>query len=185
MFFPFLFLGVLICFCSCASKPAVRDNRPYAYLGDNSRYILLPSGYIENSMDMVQHISASYGGRNYFFNAWVKADETGMDMLLLNEIGANMGELSFRNGVVFFSSPVFPKSLRPEYIVADFQLCFYDASALRQALEDCGLSFESAGTRRRVYQKETIIIEIEKKSGSVRLINHLRGYAYTLEGDFE
>jgi hypothetical protein len=134
---------------------------------------------------MIQHISASYKGRDYFFNAWVRADETGMEMTLLNELGVNMGELSCRDGAVSFSSTVFPQSLKPEYIVADFQLCFYNTRALRQSLEDCGLSFEAGENNRRIFQGKTLIIEIEKSRNTVRLINHLRGYAYTLEGNFE
>lgn len=135
-------------------------------------------------MDMAQQISASWEGRDYFLNAYVQADETGMDMTLLNELGASMGEISYRNGAVSFSSGMFPKSLKPEYIVADFQLCFYDILLLKQALEDSGLTFEYTETNRRIIQGKTVIIEIEKKSNSVRLVNHLRGYAYTLEGEF-
>jgi hypothetical protein len=184
--FFLLFAGVLSCFSSCAARAAIReDRRPYAYLTDSSKYFLLPPGSIENSMDMSQRLSASYEGRQYFFNAWVKADEAGMDMILLNELGASMGELSYRNDAVSFSSPVFPKSLPPEYIVADFQLCFYNTPALRQALEGCGLSFEDTEADRRVLQKGTVIIEIEKTRNTVALVNHLRGYRYTLEGDFE
>jgi len=136
-------------------------------------------------MDSYQLVSASYGGLDYFLNAWVRADETGMEMTLLNELGANMGELSYRDGAVSFSSTVFPKSLKPEYIVADFQLCFYNAGALARVLEKSGLSLEDAGTARRVLQGKKIIIEIEKSQNIVILVNHLRGYVYTLEGDFE
>ena len=105
-------------------------------------------------------------------------------MILVNELGANMGELSYREGTVSFSSPMFPAIFRPEYIVADFQLCFYNALALQEALEESGLSFEYTETERRVYNKGTVIIEINKESGVVKFVNHLRGYAYTLEGDF-
>ena len=176
---------VSLCFFSCASGTTVRENRPFAWLTDNSKYILMPPEYIENPMDMAQQISAYFAGGDYFLNAYVHANKTGMDMTLLNELGASVGELSYRNGVVSFSSPMFPKSLKPEYIVADFQLCFYNAHLLRQTLEDCGLLFENTGLRRRILQGENVIIEIEKSSGAVRLVNHLRGYSYTLEGDFE
>jgi len=170
--------------CSCA-KDTTRENRLNVYLTGSSKYTLLPPGNIENSLDMAQQISASYKGSEYFLNAWVKADEAGMEMTLLNELGAHMGELSYRNGLVSFQSPVFPPSLKPEYIVADFQLCFYNAMALRQALKDCGLSFKDTGNSRRILQGKTLIIEIEKSPNAVRLVNHLRGYAYTLEGNFE
>jgi len=135
-------------------------------------------------MDSYQLVSASYGNRDYILNAWVKADEKGIEMTLMNELGANMGELSYHDGSVSFSSPAFPQSFKGEYVVADFQLCFYNASALSKALADCGLSFEDTGSRRRIFHGKTVIIEIEKNQNTVRLVNHLRGYTYTLEGDF-
>ena len=174
-----------LCLYSCASTAAVRETRPFVYLTDSAKYVLLPPEDIEYTMDTAQHISASYGNQKYFLNAWIQADEAGMDMSLFNELGANMGELSYRGGAVSFSSPVFPKTLKPEYIVADFQLCFYNAPALKQALNDCGLFLEHTEAGRRVLSKDAVVIEIEKSSGSVRLVNHLRGYMYTLEGNFE
>lgn len=172
-----------MCF-SCAGGKADRD-APHVWLTDNSKFILLPPADIENPLDMPQLVSVSYGGQDYYINAWVQADETGIHMTMVNELGANMGELSYGNGAVSFSSPVFPQSLGSEYIVADFQLCFYNTPALRRALEGCGLTFEDSGSIRRVLQGKNVIIEIEKKQNAIRLVNHLRGYTYTLEGDFE
>jgi hypothetical protein len=182
-------LGVLLSLCSCASKIAAGKNLstalPYALLTDRSRFILLPPEGIENPMDMPQFVSASFGGQDYFFNAWVKADETEINMILVNDLGANMGELFYSDRTMSFSSPVFPQSIGPEYIVADFQLCFYSTPALRRALADCGLSIEETETRRCILDGKNVIIEIEKDRYFVKLVNHLRGYAYTLEGDFD
>jgi len=176
---------LFLCCCSCASKVPIKEDRPFIYLTDNSKYFLLPSGEIENSLDMAQRVSALWQGVDYLFNAWVKADESGMEMTLLNELGVSMGELSYRNGLVSFSSQIFPKSMRPEYIVADFQFCFYNDPALRYALEKCGLAFQNTGNSRCILQGRTVIIKIEKEQNTIRLVNHLRGYTYTLEGNFE
>jgi len=177
---------LFLCCCSCTSKTPIREKPLNVYLTGGSSYRLLPPEKIENPLDMAQRISASWQGKNYFFNAWIKADETGIEMALSNELGAHMGELSYRDGRISFSSPVIPSSLlKPEYIVADFQLCFYSAPALRQALENCGLVLESTDNSRRILEGKTVIIEIEKSQNTVRLINHLRGYTYTLEGNFE
>jgi len=175
---------LFLCCCSCASKAAIGENLN-VYLTGGSKFFLLPSEDIEKTMDTAQHIYAEYDGKDYFFNAWVKADEAGIEMILLNELGVNMGELSYRGGLASFSSPIFPKSLKPEYIIADFQLCFYNAPALRHALEECGLSLENTQNYRRILQGKTVIIEIEKNKNAVKLVNHLRGYTYTLEGDFQ
>ena len=196
----FLSTMILMILCSCISRSGER--KLYAYLTDRARFVLLPPGGIEKNMDMAQFISASFMGQNHFFNAWVKADKTGMDMTLFNEIGAAMGDLSYKDGIINFSSQVLPGNLQPEYIVADFQLCFYDPVPLRRSLEDCGLSLETqVNTRRylsegdimrevhiytrRVYDGKNLIMEIEIIPNRVRIVNHLRGYAYTLEGDFE
>lgn len=186
---PALLISVLICLISCAGgpeavKPAAKKQF-YAFLSDRAKYILLPPSEIEKPLDMPQLVSASYGGRDYYLNTWVKADETGIDMILFSELGANMGELSYRENAVSFSSPVFPQSLKPEYIVADFQLCFYNAAALERALFDAGLVLEIAGTSRRIFNGKNLVMEIEKKPDAVKLVNYLRGYSYTLEGDFE
>ena len=140
---------------------------------------------MENAMDMAQFISASFQSQDYYCNAWVKADKTGIEMTLFNELGAAMGELSYLDGLVHFSSPVFPKSIKPEYIVADFQLCFYNPMLLGKALENCGLALAIDGTVRRILKGESIIIEIEKEDNTVHFTNFLRGYRYTLEGNFK
>jgi len=178
----FLAALVFIYLCSCSSLAF--DKRPYAYLAGRSKYILLPSAAIEKPVDMAQRISALYNGQRSYFNAWVLADENGIDMSLFNELGAAMGELSYKDGVVSMSSAVFPQSLKPEYIVADFQLCFYDPDLVRVALKDCGLVLETENDNRRIFEEKSLIIEIEKSSGAVKLVNHLRGYSYTLEGEF-
>jgi hypothetical protein len=176
---------LLLCCCSCAPKATVKENRLFVYITNSSKFFLLPCTDIEKSLDSVQRISASWQGNDYSFNAWVKADKTGMEMTLLNELGVSMGELSYQNGFVSLSSAIFPKSLKPEYIVADFQLCFYNITALSNALKNCGLVLENTGNIRRIYKGEIIIIEIEKNRNAVKLVNHLRGYEYALEGDFE
>jgi len=182
LFFLLFSLGITG-LCSCVSTSA-RAAHPYIWLTNNSKFILLHPENIEKPQDGLQLVSASFGGQDYQMLTWVKADETGINMSLLNEMGAAMGELSFNEGAVSFSSAVFPGSLSPEYIVADFQLCFYSAASVSQALRNIGLSFEETENSRRILDGNKIIIEINKEQNKVILINHLRGYTYTLEGDF-
>ena len=178
------FLALLILIFSflsytCASLAA--EKRLFAYLTDRAKFVLLPHTAIEKPMDASQFISASYGGQNYYFYAWVRADETGMDMSIFNELGASMGELSYKDGLINFSSQIFPEYLKPEYIVADFQLCYYDPIPLAQALKRCGLALEQQGSDRRILSGKNLILEIERTDNTVRLVNHLRGYSYTME----
>ena len=139
-------------------------------------------------MDMIQFLSAEFRGQNYFFNAWVKADENALEIALFNEMGASIGELSYMNGAVHFSSAVIPMAamryIKPEYVIADFQLSFYDPFLLDKSLRDSGLVLEINNDSRRILSGNEAIIEIEKTENAVKFINHLRKYAYTLEGDF-
>jgi hypothetical protein len=185
-----LCLGAGLLLVSCVTK----EKNPAAllpvYLTNRAKYMLLPPGDIESPLDMVQQISARYAGQDYLFSVWVKADETGTAMAIFNSFGTGMGELSYREGMVSFSSPFFPPSLKPEYIMADFQLCFYGVEAVSRALKGCGLSLESEKDGvggweiRRINDGKKLIIEIEKTKTAIRYVNHLREYAYTLEGEF-
>jgi hypothetical protein len=177
---------------SCATQPKASPYSP-VYITENSKYILLPPSDIEVPLDMPQQIAGRYGKQEFVMDAWALADEEGITLAILNSFGANMGELKFSEGALSFSSPLLPSSIKPEYIVADFQFCFYRADALADALKACGLDFaaeqrltESDGyiEVRTIAEGERIIIEIEKTVSAVRYQNHLRGYAYTLGGAF-
>jgi hypothetical protein len=174
---------------SCVTGGIGPSGLPVVYLTDRSKYVLLPPGNIERPLDMAQHIVALYNGREYLFDAWVKADESEITMAVFNNFGAGMGELVYRRRAISFSSAAFPSSLKPEYIVADFQLCFSGIDEVAGALDNCGLGLETehdgkGREKRRVTDGKNIIIEIEKTSDAVRYVNRLRGYSYTLEGEF-
>ncbi|MDR0386970.1 MAG: DUF3261 domain-containing protein [Treponema sp.] len=142
---------------------------------------------------MAQQITGSYGEQGWVMEAWVQADETRINMTIFNSFGGTLGDLSFRDGEIRFTSGILPASLKAEYILADFQFCFYKPETLAAALEDAGLTLmvertatEDGGYRetRAVFDGKDRIIDIEKTSSSVTYANHLRGYAYTLEGAF-
>jgi len=170
---------------SCAS---VTRKEIYVNLTDSSKFVLLPTEGIEQDMDMAQFLSAKFRGKDYFFNGWVKANKDEIEMVFFNELGTNLGEISYKNGAVRFSSAVIPKSavkyIKPEYVIADFQLCFYDPILLGESLKESGLVMETNGGSRRIFNRNDVIIEINKTNNTVELVNHLQGYAYTLEGDF-
>jgi hypothetical protein len=179
------FFVILIGISSCASKPAARKTEFYVDLTKNSKFFILPPRDIEKPMDMAQHISASFGRQNHFINAWVKADETKIEMSMFNEMGATMGELFFEEGFIDFKSSVIPEFFGPEFIIADFQVCFYDPHSLSISLKKCGLNLNVDNDNRYIMRRNNLIIEIPKTNSRVTLVNYLRGYTYSIEGDFE
>jgi hypothetical protein len=181
----------LLCLVSCATKPKTSPYLP-VYLTDRALYTLLPPSDIAVPLDNYQRITGSYGKQEFSLDAWVVADDREIVMVFFNSMGTGLGELSFSEDGVAFSSAAFPASLKPEYIIADFQLCFYRTDAVSEILENCGLKFPEqrindggeAVEIRVVSDGKRDIIEIEKRKTSIRFTNHIRGYCYTLEGNF-
>jgi hypothetical protein len=186
---PCLFLvPVLFLLASCQSAPASRRAQSYGPVtvsGDTSFSLLAP-GHIAKNLDMLQRISGSYGNNHFDMNAWVMADANGISMELFNDMGNSLGQLLYTGTDLAFTSSYFPRGLKAEYAVADFQFCFYRIEALRSVLGNIKLETESAADleRRRFYDGDTLIIEIEKTAASVHYTNHLRSYAYTILGEF-
>jgi hypothetical protein len=182
----------LLSLASCATKLSAPLFSP-VYVTDQAKYVLLPPSNIAVPLDMPQQIWGMYGKQEFVLDAWVQADEQAVNMVLFNSFGAGMGEISFYEKGIAFSSLVFPASLKPEYIIADFQFCFYQTDAVSTALKACGLSLfteqQSAGEGeykeiRRIVEGTHTVIEIEKTKTRVRYTNYVRGYTYTLGGDF-
>lgn len=180
--FPVLLL--LLLFSACATN---KNTRSPVFITNTASFALLPPDCIQKNLDMIQRISGTYGKNQFDVNAWVKADKTEIVMELLNDMGNSLGTLNYSGGGVRFTSSFFPKNLKAEYIVADFQLCFYKVEALRSALGKLILKTEkdfSETEKRFVYDNNNCIIEIEKNPDFIKYINHLRGYSYTIHGDF-
>jgi hypothetical protein len=174
---------LILCLVSCAAK---HDSSPYSpvYVTGRARYALLPPSDIEIPLDMAQQITGSYGNREFLLDSWVKADEDGITIALFNALGADMGQLSFDAARISFVSSVFPPELKPEYLAADFQFCFYRVDALVQALKASGLTLIAEKDVRTIYSGRKRIIEIVKTGETVRYTNFLRNYSYTLRGAF-
>jgi hypothetical protein len=187
-------LGHGVCFAALLGLLSCATGQRYAPVYfDRARYNLLPPRDIEAPLDMAQHIRGSYGEQEFVMDAWVKADTTGVIMAFFNGFGAGMGDLSFDEGGIAFSSAFLPQTVQGEYIMADFQLCFYRIDALAAALKRAGLGLRVETTPEgeirtivaaKAPDNSKILITIEKSRRAVRYINHQRGYAYTLEGDF-
>jgi hypothetical protein len=181
----------LLCLVSCATKPKTSPYLP-VYLTDRAMYTLLLPSDIAVPLDNHQRITGAYEKQEFSIDAWVMANDQEITMAFFNSMGTGLGEIFFNEGGIAFSSAVFPSTLKPEYIIADFQLCFYRSDTVSRALENCGLRFLAeqriddgeAVESRVVSDGKKNIIEIEKRKKSVRFTNHVRGYRYTLEGNF-
>jgi hypothetical protein len=151
------------------------------HLTDNAKFELLPPSAIETPFDGPQQISGEYGGNEYLMDAWTIADETKIDIVVYTSMAVQVATLSYDGTSASLKSSLFPKSLKPEYIIADFQLVYYKSQALAPALAAAGLTFREEGNVRTVSGPDGAeIIKITKTGGTVVYQNKLRKYSYTL-----
>jgi hypothetical protein len=146
---------------------------------------LLPASAMGRSFESYQQIEGSYGEHSYILNAYVKADSESLLIIAFNSLGTQVFELVHHGGFVRFSTVLPSGNLKPEYILADFQLCYFPATLLRETLKAAGLSFEEREEGdeliRTVSSENRIIIEIRRAAGEVRYRNFLRGYQYVVK----
>jgi hypothetical protein len=176
---------------ACKTEARVSQYAPVS-VTNRARYFLLPPSAVEKPIDMPQQIIGRYGEQEFIMDCWVQANERGITIALFNSFGTEAGYLAFTDGAVSFFSPVFPSSLKAEYIVADFQFCFYRVDLLSQSLKDSGLrlvveihdGIEENREVRTIFAGKKPIVEIVKTESAVSLKNFLRDYSYTLRGIF-
>lgn len=194
----FFFLPVLL--LSCASARFESAFSP-VYVTNTSKYAILPPGAMDGALDSVERMTVAFGGQSFDFDVYVISDASQLSMTIFNEFGTTMGSLLYDGATLDFDSAVFPKNLKAEYIVADFQFCLYRVDELKAALKNIGVDFEVAlacglgeTTETRILSKKgKLISKITKtfaptgENGaeelkSIHYENILRGYSYTLVG---
>lgn len=194
----FFLILIPIFFVSCASSRFESQFSP-VYVTNTSKFAILPTDLMEGSVDSVQRMNAKFGEQSFDFDVYVISDSEQLSMTIFNEFGTTMGSLFYDGANLDFESAVFPKNLKSEYIVADFQFCLYKVNELKSALSEIGIDFDVAlacglgetTETRTLSKKGKAISKITKKYASagengaeelksICYENFLRGYSYTL-----
>lgn len=186
---PLLFLSIFILlFTACKSSrnhstAASTALRP-VYITNSKKINLLSPENAQVSIDEVQLLNGSFGSTDFLLMSYTQIDSAGINLALMNELGADMGNVSYDGAVVIFDSAYFPSQLPGEYIIADIQNAFYNREALKNNYEAAGLTFEeqnnSDATIRKIIDKKKVIEEITIEAKSVTINNYLRNYKYVL-----
>ena len=127
----FLFLTAWILFSGCTSTKILGDsNIEPIYITNIKKLYLLPPFDIEKNIESEQLLTATFGGNSIALLAYLKADENEIFLSMFNDFGTGMGTLFYDGENISFDSPVFPKNLKSEYIVADLQFAYSSRGAL-------------------------------------------------------
>ena len=140
-------------------------------------------------IDMPQRIEGNFvkpDGSNDSFEAdsWVRANDSVLSITLFTGFGTTLGEITYASDSVKAESSVMDVAkLKTEYLVADFQICFYPFDALRKNFEQAGFVFSEtrsgdADFVRTLSDNGKTILTARKSGREIHLENVLRRYSY-------
>ena len=170
-------------FTSCATVKKL-PGLEKIYVTNTKQINLLPTEYIAQPLDSIMQLNITFEENSFSVLTYIQADENILFMELMNDFMISMGTLEYDGSSIQFDCAAFPSSLKPEYIINDFQNAYYSAEELKKNLNASRLAFEELTegevTKRFVKDNSKVIEEITITAESVTLKNYLRNYEYTL-----
>lgn len=181
-----LFLVGALLAVGCSSERAFVGSSAQIFYSD-TRFVSLISPQ-ENSLftEENQHISGTFGDRSFSAESWMRLNDSAIHLMLFGSLGNTLAELIYTKDSVSFKSSLFDgKKIKPEYILADVQFCYYPREVLERHFRNVGFSFveERQGDvlTRKLLENETLILKMEKTAKRILLKNELRNYSYSIE----
>ena len=187
-----LALAILLALVGC-SRSNVKPGTAPVYYSDNRSVALLPTAAMTEHIDMPQHIAGSFtkpdGSTDSFeADSWVRANDSILSITMFTGFGTTLGEITYeRDSVKAESSVLDVTKMKAEYLVADFQVCFYPFAALKENFEKAGFTFvESHGEAsdgdyvRTLKEGDRVILVAKKTAREISLVNELRKYSYRI-----
>ena len=176
---------VITVLCSCTSKKAEASGLRPIYITNSKTVNLLNPTKACVVFEGLQALNGSFGSQSFTLLSYTQIDAKGINLSLMNDFGADMGNLFYDGISVIFDTAYFPKALPGEYIICDIQNAYYDKDELRTNFEAAGLKFvviteENAVEIRKIFDGQNLIEEISISQNEVKIQNFLRGYSYQL-----
>ena len=174
-------LAVLSLLISCKSTKveSAPPLRP-VYITNTKKINLLAPSVAGQIFEGLQLLNGSFGASSFMLMSYTQIDAKGISLSLMNDFGADMGNVFYDGRQVIFDSAYFPKNLPGEYIICDIQNAYYDEAALQKNYKGAGLRFEAENDKRKIYDGKKLIEEITILENTITIKNYLRGYEYNL-----
>ncbi len=177
-------LGCLFITLSCSSFNVQKSLLNPVYVTNTNKVSLMPVNAIKDSVENYQMFEGRFADSSFSSLLYLCADNTRIDVLMLNEFGLEMGCISYDGITAELNSSVFPKNLKCEYIILDLQNVYADSVLLKNHYENAGLLFEEMFMNEKKYRyikkKNTVIEEIIISKEQILIKNFLRNYEYKL-----
>lgn len=177
-----LLTGIFV--CACHNSHGSLSTMP-VYYTDDSPVELLNITKNKVSIDAPQHIEGTYGGKTYSVDAWMRMNDTLLDIVLFSGFGNTIAELKFTSDSLKFESSVMDtKKGKAEYIVSDIQLCYFSMDILEPHYKANGYTLtqdiDGDTTKRTLSKDGKEILTVTQSGSTILLKNSFRNYSYTI-----
>jgi len=176
--------------CACTSHSAVAGNSAKVYYSD-ARYIqLIAPQYSGISVEENQQMTGTYGEKKFSGESWMLLNDTTVHMMLFSSMGNTIAELVYTNDSLAFNSKwMNAEKMKPEYVIADIQFCYYPSSVLEKNFRAAGFTFvenqKGDVLNRTLSDGNTLILKMEKNGNKILLENVLRHYSYQIVSEIK
>ncbi|MCQ2098976.1 MAG: DUF3261 domain-containing protein [Fibrobacter sp.] len=190
---PRAFFIAAACLCclffgACHKAVVKPDSTVPVFYSDGRSVQLLPTQAMSGSIDMAQRLEGHFakpdGDTSSFSgDTWVRANDSILSIHLFGGFGTTIAELTYtKDSVSLSSSFIDGEKMKAEYVLADFQVCFYPFDALKNNFEKAGFEFrekvEGADFERTLLEDGNTILLVKKSGSEIELVNELRKYRY-------
>ena len=182
-----LSLVLVSCASSRNAEEEVHLNK--VYVTNTTKVPLLPVSAIKEELDLFQIFEGKFGHKS-FPNTMLnlQSDSEGIVILMLNDLGIEIGSIEYNGKSCVMNSSFFPKNLKAEYIVLDLQNAYADAEELKAHYKKYKLDFDETSAMvngqeakiRTICKDGNIIEQIVLQNSNVEIKNKLRDYTYNL-----
>lgn len=180
-----LLLAFSIMSCASTGKQESTTTSAALQLGRKSTYTLAATACIQNKIAEFQKIEGRFEKRQFNFLAYTVADDSVIDIIILNEMGMEIGAATYDGSTVTSSGFFNTYGLPAEYLIADFQLVYYRPDCLENSFSGEAIRIteekDADGVaRRNVHEGDELISTIEYREDVLTFTSIIRGYSYTI-----
>ncbi len=185
-FWKLAFLVGAVLAVGCSSRRALVGSSARIFYSDARSVSLISPRENTFLAEENQHLSGNFGDRSFSAESWMLLSDSIIHVMLFGNIGNTIAELVYTEDSISFRSSVMDaRKIKPEYILADIQFCYYPKEALERNFSSAGFSFveERRGNvlTRKLQENETPILRMERTANRIFLKNELRNYSYSIE----
>lgn len=179
-------LGAVSLVLSCASRSSFVSDQYPVYYSDLHFVHLIDPAKNPTKIEERQNMTGAYGDKKFSAESWMLLDSASMRIMLFSSMGNTLAEISYtQDSITFESRWMDAKKIKPEYILADIQFCYYPTNVLKENFERADLEFSEVELSdrkvRTLSESGREILRMEKIGNRISLKNELRKYSYQVE----